>query len=393
MAEDNANVPSLDELVFFEDDALADFADGLKDRDPIEDFDPTADNTDEDTQIELDDDTTDNLDDSDDNSTDDHDLNRSGDELEDSDLEEDDDNEEEVEHSEYSEYYNFLKDQGLLILGEDFNFDGTLEGFQSAIETTKNNMANQGAMMIWNQLPDDYKLVLEHGLSGGNDINAVKEVISSQTNLDNLDIEDESTQERILESYLRRTTKYNDSRISRSIARLRNSGELEEEAESALNELKEIYKEEREALVQQEMQRKQENQQRLQESYSNFSQVVEDMGLPESKKKRLVNSVWTVGDYGEYKDVSYFNYVDYQIKSNPEHLAQLAELYLDYDPERGFSSEKARKRAKSEVTKTFRDSIDNLSKTKSRTKSGKTHKPKTQAKDVDLLEQILNQNK
>jgi hypothetical protein len=401
MAEDN-NLPSLDELVFFEDDALADFSDEIKNREPIIEVDPTEEDLTDNDDIDNEDDTTDDdptdsdgvddLDTGDPADTDDDEDTDEG-EQEDSEDLEGEDNDTPEGGSEYESYFNFLKDQGLLILGEEFEFDGSLEGFEKAIETTRNNMANQGAMMIWNQLPEDYRLVLQHGLAGGNDISQVREIVSSQTDLDKLDIEDEITQERILETYLQRTTKYNKDRIARSISRLKASGDLEEEAETALSELKDIYKEEREALVQEQMKEKEENNKRLQESYTNFTQVVEDMKLPESKKKKLVSSVWSVGDYGDYKDVSYFNYVDYMIKSNPEHLAQLAEMYLDYDPDKGFQSDKARKRAKSEVTKTFRDSIDTLNKTKSRTKTGKNRKTKSKTSDVDLLEQILNQNK
>lgn len=393
------NIPSLDELIFFEDDAIADFSEDPTTKDaPETGVDPTSIDMDEDDKV-IDDGTSEEQDSEDeDNETiiddesedEDEDINVSTDAKKDEDGEDAVDEEPSREDSELDSYFNFLQDQGLLLLGENFEFDGTEEGFQKAVETTRSNMANQGAMMIWNQLPDDYKLVLEHGLSGGTDINAVKEIISGQTDLTQLDIEDEYNQEVILKDYFKRTTKYSDDRINRSISRLKASGDLEEEAETALNELKDIYKEEREELVKEQVKSKQEKEQRLQESYNNFTSVVEDMGLPESKRKRLVSSVWSVGDYGEYKDVSYFNYVDYMIKNNPEHLAQLAELYLDYDPGKGFKSDKAVKRAKTEVTRNFKDSIDKLSKTKSRTKSGKTRKPRSKTEDVEILEQLFN---
>jgi len=296
------------------------------------------------------------------------------------------------EAGDLTSYYNFLKQTGLILVGDDYEFDGSPEKFQEVIESTRSNMQTAGAQMIWEQLPDSYKLVLEHGLNGGNDINAVKEVINGQTDLDSLDLEDEGTQENLMVNYLKRTTKYDDNKIQKAIARIKATGDLEEEAESALSELKGIYREEKEALVRQQAEEQQKAVQTQQESYNNFLHTVGDMKMPDDRKRKIVSSIWTVGDYGEYENVSYFNYIDYIVKNNPEHLAQLAEIYLDYDSQKGFTSDTIKRKVKSEVTTNFRDSIDLLTKTKSRTKQGKSTKRKSSQSDLDALQTFLSQN-
>ena len=80
------------------------------------------------------------------------------------------------------------------------------------------------------------------------------------------------------------------------------------------------------------------------------------------------------------------------VKNNPEHLAQLAEIYLDYDSQKGFTSDTIKRKVKSEVTTNFRDSIDLLTKTKSRTKQGKSTKRKSSQSDLDALQTFLSQN-
>jgi hypothetical protein len=396
MEEDNYT-PSLEDLVFFEDDALADFGDepakgqGV---DPTELEIKEPEEAPENLEGEENQETEEELPIVEESTEDEPEETEGDDYSEDEDESEDEDLEEGSEDldTEFTPYFNLFKEQGALMLPEDYEFDGTEEGLQKAFQDSDRYREVTAAQKIWNSLPKDFQTILEVGLSGGTDINSVREVINNQTDLDEVDIEDEDTQEEIMANYLSRTTRYSEDRIKRTINRLRSSGDLEEEAESALKELKDLFKEEREELVQQAQKQKEEEAQRLQESYSSFTEVVDSMKLPEQKRNKLINAIWSTGDYGGYKDVSYFNYIDHMVKSNPEHLAQLAELYLDYDPKQGFKSNTITKRAESKANNKLKDKLDSLGKTKSTKIGSKTRKPKAKKSDVDLLEQILNQN-
>lgn len=301
---------------------------------------------------------------------------------------------EEGSGGEYSAYFEFLKENNLLILPEDFEFDGSAEGFEKAVETSRNQMEVAGAQMIWDKLPEDFKLVLDYALKGGNDLGRVVETINKKIDLTDADLEDEDIQERVMQEFYRRNTQYGNDDIDKYIRLLRKSGDLEEEASNAYKRLQKDFESEKKQLVEEEAKRRQEYENTVRESYTKFNNVVDSMAnIPETKRKKIVQSIWGNNTYGPDKNMTYFNYVDQSIKSNPEHLAQLTSLYLDYDPEKGFNSDAIIKKAESKVNSKFRDKLEKLTSTKpSRGSKPKKVTKKSKKQSVEALEAFLRQN-
>jgi hypothetical protein len=325
--------PSLDEMVFFEDDVHSKNL-NFDGEDPTSGKETgAADNTETDAQETITD---------------------SGVNSNDSTVEESDDAD-----NQYAAQYNYLKELGLILVEEDFQFDGTPESLEVAVEKTKQNMELAGATSIWNKLPDDFKVILEYALAGGTDIKQVQNLLVKEINYDSVDLEDEGHQEQIIRAHLKKTTKFDDRKIASFIGKLKTAGALEEEAESALNELKSLDQQEKQELIQRTQQEQVERQQRLVQSYNTYVEAVNKMqGIDNRRKQQLVQAVWAPAKYGEHDNVSYFNYVHHLATSNPEHLAQLAQIYMGYDPEKGFVNNQLLKQAESKVTAKLKDTFD-----------------------------------
>lgn len=394
--EEKEYVPTLDEMVFFEGDTIEHPFGGET---VNEGKDPTTDSIDAPASSDVEEDintsSTTEVEDSSDNE---EDTSADVEDVTEEDASDDDIDPASTDTSEspLEAYYNFLVEQDLLYLPEEFKFDGTPESFQKAVQASQENVELKGAQALWNRLPEDFQLVLEYGLNGGTDINKVRQIIDNQFNLSDANLEDVKTQKDLVRAHLSKTTRYSDKKIDKVINRLISVGELEEEAESALTELKDLQAEERKQLAERAAEETQQRQEQLKKSYEDFSQVVADLnGVSKKQKDQIIRSIWTTGQYGNHENISYFNYVDSQVKSNPQHLAQLAEMYLSYDPKKGFKSDVVTRKAKTELNKNFRNSIDKLTKGKSKVKGGSSSKLKgnrSRKKDINALEMFLKQS-
>lgn len=258
-------------------------------------------------------------------------------------------------------YFELMRENGLLHLPEDFEFDGTSEKLEEAFLETKKNMEIVGASAIWNKLPDNFKVVLEYALSGGTDIDKVQDFVKRNQGFDlqSIDIEDEGHQEAVMFEYLKRTTKYNDSKISQVINLYKNSGNLEEEAEGVMSELQVMITEEKKNLIEEAQVEQERQKEQMQEAYNNYLASVNNLeDVPKSRKEKIVKALWSVQNYGNQKK-SYFQHIDEQIRTNPDHMAQLVNLYLDYDSDKGFKNlVTTKKKERTTMTKTFKDRLN-----------------------------------
>jgi hypothetical protein len=260
-----------------------------------------------------------------------------------------------------NDYYKFLSEAGMLTLPEDYNFDGTEEGFLKAIEESKSHTQNQLLQQVWNTLPQDFQLVLEYGLNGGKDIEKVYNTLkSSLTGLDNVNLEDESHQEQVMREYLKKTTQYTDDKINNRIKIFKTSKILEQEAEAALSELKQLDQQERQKLVESQKEQEKIEREELTKAYNSFLNVASNMEVSDSRKQQIVDAVWGQGNYGNTTQ-SYFNHINDVIYNNPEHLAQLVNIYLDYDPNKGFNiTGSSSKKKDTEAKINLRNSLTSL---------------------------------
>jgi hypothetical protein len=282
--------------------------------------------------------------------------------------------------------YEFLETQGIIQgLPKDFEFDGTPEKFEEALSVSKSNLQIQAAREIWSSLPHDFQVAFEYALSGGTDIKQVQKFVGGSLNYDEFDLENREDQKYLLEQHLKKTTKLSDTKIARQIKYWQDTDTLEEEAELAINELKNLQEQEKQELLQQQAKQKELQEKQLVDNYTTFKNTVSELkDFPDKRKDEIVRSIWHPQKING-QEQTYFNYIDKQVKSNPEHLAQLASFYLDYDPQKGFNmSKKSVTKTKSKIMKSFRDDLQQLlSGTNTVHKSSSTSQPGVESFDME----------
>lgn len=145
------------------------------------------------------------------------------------------------------------------------------------------------------------------------------------------------------------------------VDRLYATGEMEAEAVSAIEELKQAEKEVRDNLANQTMQEQQQRELSQKQFRNDLSQVIEQANYIESARKNKVKS-FLFNLSGTNDNVStQFDRVLLSISSNKEHLTQLADILLDYDLNKGFNMERFYKKGSSQATKGLRDKLEDLS--------------------------------
>lgn len=152
---------------------------------------------------------------------------------------------------------------------------------------------------------DEVKELDEYVRNGGS-IQDYISVSSKVSSYDSLDLEDEDDQKTIVKDFLKRSG-FNDKQIQRKIEKYEDAGLLEDEAEEALEFLKEATKKEKqEALKEQENQRLLAEEQQAkfyQEITSEIETLKEIRGIqvPQKDRKELMDYIFKVGPDGQTK--------------------------------------------------------------------------------------------
>ena len=235
------------------------------------------------------------------------------------------------------EYYDFLVENNMLQPDEGYTFDGTSKSLSTALEQTNINMQKSVAMGLWEQLPEDFKPLLQYGLAGGTNVEEfLKTYRNGPVDIADADLDDPDTQDYILREYYKQTTSHSDEKIDKLISLLKNKGEVEYTSEvyDAALELKDIQKSQREELTRQAILQKQENEAKAKQEKEDLFNVIDDLNLAPQRKSMIKSFI-----YSSQNAPSRMDSTIQSIINNREHFAQLADLLLDYDPKAGFKIE------------------------------------------------------
>lgn len=272
-------------------------------------------------------------------------------------------------------YFEYLKENNILDLPEEFKFDGTAESVQEALKVTDQRKEAKAYQTIWNHLPDDFKPLLDYGLRGGKSLQEYLDVYAAD-NFDNYDLTDPISQKLVIEQYYRlMNPTATDDKISKWVERREQLGNLEEEAADALEFIKEKQEENRRNFLAEQEQRQQAELKSKQAAEENLKNSISKFEADSLRKSRLQQLFFTPN-----KDVSEFDEKLDHIYSNPEHLVQLGDIIADYDPRIGFTYDRLKRKFKTDSNKKFSDIIKTKTDTKSQLKG--THR--TSAEDFDL---------
>lgn len=131
-------------------------------------------------------------------------------------------------------------------------------------------------------------------------------------NLDNIDIEEESNQKAVVRELLKRSG-YSDDKINRRIERFEDADMLEEEAEDALERLKEIHQKELEDAQREQYEYQQAQEQQAHEFFTSVSKSIDKLtnirgiSVPKDDRKALYDYIFKTDATGQSQYQKDFN--------------------------------------------------------------------------------------
>lgn len=366
---------TLEDFIRFADEAGGAFAsDGTIQ--PDMEFEDQTDETEEDNDFQDDDTSYDDQDENDDYQDDEsyEDEEEDDEEEEEQQYESDDNDDDSTEFNQEAIHGLFtqLKEEGLIQVKDDFEFDGSTSGLDEALNQTFEHLSQSAQETLINSLPAEVGMLVNYSLQTGGNLQDYLKNQESNIDFEKLDLEDEGIQEEVLKQFFKQTTKYNDDRISRMVNRAKKSGELEEEARDAYRELLNMREEQKTSLQEQiETQKAQrlETERQQRENFENLIKSNSEIAKP--RKSRLRNFIINKSrKRGEAQYSTELSRTLTKLAQNPEHVIQLGDLLLDYSPEKGINLERLQDKKSSKKTKEVLSRLDKILDPKTNTRTG-----------------------
>jgi len=278
-------------------------------------------------------------------------------------IEEEPLNDDEPEEDETAKaYFEYLIQNEVIDVPEDFEFDGTAEGINKALEITNATKLDKARQEIWEKLPDDFKPLLAYGLMGGDSLESYLKAYAP-ADVEDVDISDTLSQRMVLTQYYKTTNpKFDDARIEKMVDKLEAIGDLKEEAEDALEYMRQLKEEQKAEFLQQAEQQKAAEAQRLQEYVDNIKSAIKESKDFNELEKGSIEAML----FNPNRETSEFDEKINSAYNNPEHFVQLVSIFRDYDPKKGFTFDRLKKKLKTTTNKTFQELIQEKTNTKSK---------------------------
>lgn len=211
---------------------------------------------------------------------------------------------------------NHFKESSILADDDLEGFDGTIESLTSAFEKREVRVGMEMVEDYKSQLPSIIKYLAENWEEGVplNDLINIKSNQIKYANVTEEKLEESvDTQKAIATEYLKRTTKFSDSKIEKEVNRLLDLDELKDEAKEALVELKKIELEAEDTIrkeTKKEQERRKEENYKLIQTYEKTSreikEIIPGIKLTEKEQKGIFEkTINPVGIDGNGNQVSY----------------------------------------------------------------------------------------
>lgn len=274
--------------------------------------------------------------------------------------------------------FNFFTESGLLAVPEGFEFDGSEEKFNEALQYHQQYQQQAAMQNIKNQIQDPrvYELI-KHGIEGGkfSDLNKMFDSVSTQINLDGLDPEKETDAENLMRKYYKDVAKFTKEQSDRYISTLKEQETLTSEAKLAKTYLSEQAASEKERFDKETAQKRAMSQQAFNNRIQGVSKAIQTEGYQGEVVKGITNMLnGVVGQDNQqiYKEdgtpMLWYEAQVEMLADKPEHLAQFLAFMQGYTPENGFA-EFSKQKQKTEKSKKNKSSFELFNKMK-RTKGG-----------------------
>jgi len=247
---------------------------------------------------------------------------------------------------------------GTFVVPDDFEFDGSEEKFNEALELTRQHYFEQAEEILRENIRDPrLKELIEYGLQGGDfaNLELFNQYQNIETNFENADIENEEVQKQILKAYYQTTAAaLGENKINKLIEEDVETGKLKEIAINyrqwfVTEANREKARLQAEAATQREAERK-----AAVEYNKNFQKALAETKFADGKKSEILSSFSTT-KLQDGREVLNWQYKLMLVQSNPESFIQLLDILNTYDEQKGFSFGAVASKVKSEERKSLFD--------------------------------------
>lgn len=255
-------------------------------------------------------------------------------------------------------YIDFLKENDLVEVPEDLSeLKGTPEELQAIFDHTKKARVTKTVDSIMGALPEDFKPLFEYALAGGTSLNEFLKVYGEDP-IEKANLDDPNSQKAILKEYYQRTTQYTPEKIDRLISFHSDPDDLKEAAEEALDDLKTLKQEEQANFIKQQAERERAEREAAQQRTVELSNSIDNSSSIHPQRKNKVKSFFFEPIQVNNTTTTQFNNVIQTILQNPAHQAQLGDILLEYDAEKGFVMDRLERKVKTKAAQGFRELIE-----------------------------------
>jgi hypothetical protein len=260
-------------------------------------------------------------------------------------------------------YAQLLVDEGVLPNLDVKSFDGTAESLKDAMITEI-----VGAVDMYKEsLPDRIKNLINN-YEDGVPFEKLLEIDRSETDVasvtDEKLEEDVSLQKKIVTDYLKKTTKFSDTKITKIVDGYEDGGDLEDEAKTSLTELKTLVASEKAnelKTVAYQKRLEEDNRKKeltyLQEKIKTTTEIIPGMTLNNKVKENVLASMTTPVGYDQYGRP--VNRIVASRMENPVEFEM--KLHYLFEITKGFTDfTKLAEKGKKDATKAFEEAVNQM---------------------------------
>lgn len=278
--------------------------------------------------------------------------------------------------------YELLRDNGILIPKEGYEFDGTPEGFKQVLDMSKDAYADIAKEQIMKKLDDKMRRLFEYALNGGE---SLEEFNNTSIDYDSIDLSPVNTQKQVLAHHYQKTTKFTDAQIQRHIDRAVSDGSLFDEAADAIISLKALQSSENEAISKRNAKRLEERREEEKQFRNSVATEIQGLEYIAAERQKKVKNFYSNPVTKPDGQLTEFNRVIRNIQTNPKHLAQLADILYDYDKKEGLNLDRLSKLKITKQTSDFKTQLQKALNTKVNVSSAGNTPPSKEQFDFEAF--------
>lgn len=236
--------------------------------------------------------------------------------------------------------YGMLREEGILSLPDEYEFDGEVASLRNAFEQQNSLYQQQIQEQFLNSVPEQLRDIYEAALGGVSDIDELLSLKRKQTT--EIDLSTLDNQRFVIQEDLKQKG-VSDAVIKNVLETLEKDGTIETEAKtidernrkSAQEQIKQLREQERLERERQENLQKQQ----IEEFARSVGQNLQTLGWSEDKQRAILKDLFETDQQG-------LNAIDVKLHSifqNPQALIAFTDFLQYYDPKKGFDLENYKK--------------------------------------------------